>query len=163
MRAWEDFSSFPDNPRKKENRMASSSKIPGRFKFHYSGGVGVSSEPHGNDYWKLNFVLNGVRDDGTHEFRRDNIALKSATDRFINWKLGPPPLDLVWKDTDANGLPLNPIWRGFEKFPCENNLCLDQACSFNESPLADDLNDYERCISQSPTYDRSWLCGWHVN
>ena len=30
----------------------------------------------------------------------------------IHWNLGPPGLDLVWKDTDANGLPLNPTWRG---------------------------------------------------
>src|SRR5262249_4317891 len=119
---------------------------------------------NGNDYWKLNFILNGVREDGTHyEFRRDNIPLKSSGFDIIHWDLGPPPLDLVWKDTDANGLPLNPIWRGFEKFFCENALCLKQTCPSHASPLADDLNDYGRCSSQAPTYDRSWLCGWHVN
>lgn len=144
----------------------------------------VLTQPNGEDSWKLNFMIDGVRDDGIHyEFRRDNIWLTNedvsrTAGMFIKWQLGPPPLDVIWKDTDENGLPLNPFWREFqEQGPCENNACAEQACPYHPSPLQSDSqcipfthkctgetpNDYGRCSSQAPTYDRSAICGWHAN
>lgn len=66
-----------------------------------NGAVSLHSKPKGSDSWKLNFIVDGVREDGTHyEFRKDNVWL--ATLHFdyhtIEWALGPPPLDVVWKD-----------------------------------------------------------------
>jgi hypothetical protein len=129
-----------------------------------NGSVTLHSSPNGEDNWKVNFIVNGVRDDGAHyEFRKDNVWLANGdhADTYApSWTLGPPPLDLVWNDTDANGLPLNPTWRGYT-----DGEWLDEGkvCAFHASPLAGDLNDYGRCSSQSQTYDRSWLCGWHAN
>ena len=148
--------------------------------------LSLHANPNGDDAWKLNFIINGVRDDGTHfEFRKDNVWLTNEGDpaKEIHWNLGPPGLDLLWKDTDANGLPLNPTWRGSPGGKsCVTDSgagCWDpfKVCPFHSSPLISNNwcipwtykctgatpNDYGRCSSQSPTYDRSWLCGWHVN
>ena len=78
------------------------------------GELFLRSIPNGDDEWKLNFIVDAVRDDGTHyEFRKDNVWLTNEGDsaKEIRWDLGPPGLDMLWKDTDANGLPLNPTWR----------------------------------------------------
>jgi len=144
----------------------------------------VLTQPSGDDSWKLNFLVDGDREDGAHyEFRRDNIwltneDLSGTAGMFIKWSLGPPPLDLIWKDTDENGLPLNPFWREFQQQgACENNACADQVCPYHPSPLQSTSqcvpftkkctggtpNDYGRCSSQAPTYDRSAVCGWHAN
>ena len=132
----------------------------------------LRATPNGDDSWKLNFIINGVRDDGTHfEFRKDNvwIANEGSSATEIHWNLGAPGLDLIWNDTDANGLPLNPTWRGSPGgkscLGSSGPECWDlsKVCPFHASPLADDLTDYGRCSSQAPTYDRSWLCGWHAN
>lgn len=146
----------------------------------------LRANPNGDDSWKLNFIINGVRDDGTHfEFRKDNIWLtnEGAPATEIHWHLEPPGLDLVWRDFDANGLPLNPTWRGSPggKSCLEDTRasCWDafKVCPYHPSPLESNNwclpfsdkctgatpDDYGRCSSQSPTYDRSWLCGWHAN
>lgn len=141
----------------------------------------LRSSPNGDDSWKSNFIVHAVRDDGTHyEFRKDNVWLTNdgSDSLTIQWNLGPPPLDLIWKDTDANGLPLNPVWRQFDKVgACENSICLDETCLYHPAPLESNdwcvpltskcsgatPNDYGRCSSQAPTYDRSWTCGWHTN
>ena len=146
----------------------------------------LSAHPNGDDSWKLNFILDGVRDDGTYyEFRKDNVWLTNEGDSAtqINWNLGPPPLDLVWKDTDANGLPLNPTWRGSPggKSCGEGTeaACWDafKVCPYHPTPLESNNwcipltdvctgatpDDYGRCSSQAPTYDRSSYCGWHAN
>ena len=144
--------------------------------------VSLNSKPNGDDSWKLNFIVDAVREDGTHyEFRKDNVWLTSeglSKLTNIQWNLGPPSLDLEWKDTDPNGFPLNPTWRQFDKFgACEDSGCLEAACPYHPAPLESNdwcipftklcsggtPNDYGRCSSQSPTYDRSALCGWHAN
>jgi hypothetical protein len=145
-----------------------------------NGVVSLDSNPNGDDSWKLNFIVDGVREDGTHyEFRKDNVWLTNegaygGSARFIQWNLGPPPLDLIWKDTDENGLPLNPTWRGYTS---GEFLDESKACPYHPTPLeaydwclpltskctGPTANDYGRCSSQSPTYDRSALCGWHAN
>jgi len=141
-----------------------------------NGQLTLRSTPDGSDNWKLNFLVNGTRDDGSHyEFRKDNVWLANG-DRndplAITWALGPPPLDLIWTDVDANGLPLNPTWRGFEQGKACDGECLDafKVCPYHASPLVGlsdinggTVNDYGRCSSQSPTYDRSSYCGWHAN
>jgi hypothetical protein len=148
--------------------------------------VSLHSKPHGDDSWKLNFIVNGVREDGTHyEFRKDNVWLTNEGDDATNiqWNVGPPGLDLVWKDTDANGLPLNPTWRGApgSKSCGEGSeaACWDafKVCPYHPTPLESNNvcipgtdictgatpDDYGRCSSQAPTYDRSSYCGWHAN
>ncbi len=150
------------------------------------GELFLRSIPNGEDEWKLNFIVDAVRDDGTHyEFRKDNVWLTNEGDsaKEIRWDLGPPGLDMLWKDTDANGLPLNPTWRGSPGAKsCMTDTgagCWDPflVCPFHPAPLVSNNlcdpitgnctgstpNDYGRCSSQSPTYDRSWLCGWHAN
>jgi hypothetical protein len=145
----------------------------------------LQASPNGDDSWKLNFIIHGIRDDGSHfEFRRDNVWLtnEGSPATQIQWSLGPPGLDLVWADTDANGLPLNPTWRGAPG----GESCLEDSrvecwdafkiCPYHPTPLESNNlcdpfghctgatpNDYGRCSSQSPTYDRSFLCGWHAN
>ncbi len=141
----------------------------------------LRSSPNGDDSWKSNLIVHAVRDDGTHyEFRKDNVWLTNdgSDSLTIKWTLAPPPLDLIWEDTDANGLPVNPVWRQFDKFgACENSICLDETCLYHPAPLESNdwcvpltskcsgatPNDYGRCSSQAPTYDRSWTCGWHTN
>src|SRR5262249_49786548 len=128
--------------------------------------VSLNSKPNGDDSWKLNFIVDAVREDGTHyEFRKDNVWLTSeglSKLTNIQWNLGPPSLDLEWKDTDPNGFPLNPTWRQFDKFgACEDSGCLEAACPYHPAPLESNdwcipftklcsggtPNDYGRCSS----------------
>ncbi|HEY0994341.1 MAG TPA: RICIN domain-containing protein [Kofleriaceae bacterium] len=124
--------------------------------------------PNGNDSWKVAFMLAGTRSDGgVFQFRRDNLWVTQDT-RTVTWRLDQNPLDLVWSpdQVDPNGFPLNPTWAGWTAgggFDDAGILSPEGTCAFTGNPLAGDLNNWGRCTTQSVTYDRSNICGWHVN